>query len=96
MAGDKKVRVAIIGVGNCASALVQGVHYYRDAKLDDFVPGLMHVEGPSAYLMKSPPVQHPDSLAHEMTETFIREYAITDHLDEIKATRPSLDMSQIS
>jgi myo-inositol-1-phosphate synthase len=39
-----KVRVAIIGVGNCASSLVQGVHYYRDAKPDEFVPGLMHVE----------------------------------------------------
>jgi myo-inositol-1-phosphate synthase len=35
------VRVAIIGVGNCASALVQGVHYYRDASDDGFVPGLM-------------------------------------------------------
>ena len=43
MANDKKVRVAIIGVGNCASSLVQGVHYYRDAQSDDFVPGLMHV-----------------------------------------------------
>src|SRR5947207_3827387 len=41
--GSGKVRVAIIGVGNCASALVQGVHYYRDAKPDDFVPGLMHI-----------------------------------------------------
>lgn len=38
-----KVRVAIIGVGNCASALVQGVHYYREAREDEFVPGLMHV-----------------------------------------------------
>lgn len=38
-----KVKVAIIGVGNCASALVQGVHYYRDSDDDDFVPGLMHV-----------------------------------------------------
>src|SRR5919201_5175292 len=38
-----KVRVAIIGVGNCASALVQGVHYYRDAAGDELVPGLMHV-----------------------------------------------------
>src|SRR5687767_8237227 len=37
------VRVAIIGVGNCASSLVQGVHFYRDAKDDEFVPGLMHV-----------------------------------------------------
>lgn len=40
---NKKVKVAIIGVGNCASALVQGVHFYRDAKDDDQVPGLMHV-----------------------------------------------------
>ena len=38
-----KVRVAIIGVGNCASALVQGVHYYREAREDEFIPGLMHV-----------------------------------------------------
>ena len=43
MAHSKKVRVALIGVGNCASSLVQGVHYYREAKADDFVPGLMHV-----------------------------------------------------
>jgi myo-inositol-1-phosphate synthase len=38
-----KVRVAIIGVGNCASSLVQGVHYYQNADEDAFVPGLMHV-----------------------------------------------------
>jgi len=38
-----KVRVAIIGVGNCASSLVQGVEYYRKAKDTDSVPGLMHV-----------------------------------------------------
>jgi myo-inositol-1-phosphate synthase len=37
------IRVAIVGVGNCASSLVQGVHYYRDAKPDERVPGLMHV-----------------------------------------------------
>jgi myo-inositol-1-phosphate synthase len=39
-----KVRVAIIGVGNCASSFVQGVHYYRDADPAESVPGLMHVE----------------------------------------------------
>ncbi len=39
-----KVRVAIVGVGNCASSFVQGVHYYRDASPKDFVPGLMHVD----------------------------------------------------
>src|SRR5260221_13735851 len=38
-----KVRVAIVGVGNCASSFVQGVHYYRNASVKDFVPGLMHV-----------------------------------------------------
>lgn len=38
-----KVRVAIIGVGNCASSLVQGVEYYRNALEDELVPGLMHV-----------------------------------------------------
>jgi myo-inositol-1-phosphate synthase len=43
MISKKKVRVAIVGVGNCASSLVQGVQYYREAKPEDFVPGLMHV-----------------------------------------------------
>lgn len=38
-----KIRVAIIGVGNCASSLVQGVEYYKNAKDGDIVPGLMHV-----------------------------------------------------
>ncbi|MEE8174764.1 MAG: inositol-3-phosphate synthase, partial [Dehalococcoidia bacterium] len=38
-----KVKVAIVGVGNCASSLVQGVYYYRKAKENQFVPGLMHV-----------------------------------------------------
>jgi myo-inositol-1-phosphate synthase len=43
MPSSKKVRTAIIGVGNCASSLVQGVYYYRDSKPTDHVPGLMHV-----------------------------------------------------
>lgn len=41
--GDKKVRVAIIGVGNCASSLVQGVQFYKNASENDRIPGLMHV-----------------------------------------------------
>jgi myo-inositol-1-phosphate synthase len=40
---SNKVRVAIIGVGNCANSLVQGVHYYKDASPEDQIPGLMHV-----------------------------------------------------
>jgi myo-inositol-1-phosphate synthase len=39
-----KVRVAIAGVGNCSSSLIQGVRYYRDAKPEDRIPGLMHVD----------------------------------------------------
>ncbi len=39
----KKIRVAIVGVGNCASSLVQGLYYYRNAKDTAFVPGVMHV-----------------------------------------------------
>jgi myo-inositol-1-phosphate synthase len=40
----EKVRVAIIGVGNCANSLLQGVEYYKDASPQDTVPGLMHVD----------------------------------------------------
>jgi len=36
------INVAIIGAGNCASSLVQGIHYYREADPDEFIPGLMH------------------------------------------------------
>ncbi len=39
---QKKVRVAIVGVGNCANSLIQGVHYYRNAADDAEIPGLMH------------------------------------------------------
>ena len=42
--GKGRIRAAIIGVGNCASSLVQGVHYYRTAKPGDRIPGIMHVD----------------------------------------------------
>jgi len=42
MTGKEKVRVAIIGVGNCASSLVQGVQFYKNAAEDEKIPGLMH------------------------------------------------------
>ena len=44
MGEPNKVRVAIVGVGNCASSLVQGVQYYKDADENANVPGLMHVK----------------------------------------------------
>jgi len=40
---DERVRVALVGVGNCANSLLQGVEYYKDAPDGQFVPGLMHV-----------------------------------------------------
>src|SRR6266540_4675670 len=43
-ARDDKVRVAIVGVGNCASSFVQGVEYYKNADPTEQVPGLMHVD----------------------------------------------------
>src|SRR3954451_2742114 len=43
-ASNGKVRVAIVGVGNCASSFVQGVQYYQNAKAGETVPGLMHVD----------------------------------------------------
>jgi myo-inositol-1-phosphate synthase len=42
-AQDDRVRVALVGVGNCANSLLQGVEYYKEAPDDQFVPGLMHV-----------------------------------------------------
>lgn len=39
----RSIKLAIVGLGNCASSLIQGIYYYRDAKDDGFVPGLMHV-----------------------------------------------------
>src|SRR6478609_1511569 len=41
---DERVRVAVVGVGNCANAFIQGVHYYKDADPAEPVPGLMHVD----------------------------------------------------
>ncbi len=41
---DRKIRVAVVGVGNCASSLIQGRYYYENAKTTDTIPGLMHVQ----------------------------------------------------
>src|ERR671935_2914129 len=44
LTGTDEVRVALVGVGNCASSFVQGIEYYKDANPKQFVPGLMHVD----------------------------------------------------
>ena len=41
-----KIKVALIGIGNCASSLVQGVCYYKKAKEGEIIPGIMHEEKP--------------------------------------------------
>ena len=38
-----KIKVAIAGLGNCASSIIQGLYYYKDAPDDEIIPGLMHV-----------------------------------------------------
>ena len=38
------VKVALVGVGNCANSLIQGIHYYADADVDDAIPGIMNVD----------------------------------------------------
>ena len=43
-AKGRTIRVAIVGVGNCASSLIQGRYYYENAKPTDSIPGLMHVQ----------------------------------------------------
>lgn len=43
MTSSKEIRVAIVGVGNCANSLIQGVYYYKDAPVDQEIPGLMNV-----------------------------------------------------
>ncbi len=47
--GKGKIRVAIIGVGNCASSLVQGIEFYRNAPEGESVPGLVHVNPPISH-----------------------------------------------
>ena len=65
------IRVAIAGVGNCASSLVQGVEYYKDTKDEDKIPGLMHnnfggyrvrdIEFVTAFDVDAPPRTTPSS-----------------------------------
>jgi myo-inositol-1-phosphate synthase len=75
---------------NSAGVVIDAVRLIKLA-LNHGLSGTL--EGPSAYLMKSPPVQHSDSLAHEMTERFIGAYAI-DHADNTKEARPDPEQRQ--
>ncbi len=76
---------------NSAGVVIDAVRLIKLA-LDHGLSGTL--EGPSAYLMKSPPVQYSDSIAHEMTERFIHEYAMLDHIDNKKGTSPDLEQAE--
>jgi myo-inositol-1-phosphate synthase len=57
----RKIRIAVVGVGNCASSLIQGINFYHSSVGDGTGVGLMH-----------PPVQMTDDEAYRCVEQFIR------------------------
>ncbi len=50
MIKDRQIKIAIIGLGNCASSLIQGIYYYRNSKKEKFIPGLMHINFGGYYI----------------------------------------------
>ncbi len=50
MTSKKQIKIAVVGLGNCASSLIQGLHYYRNSKNEEFIPGLMHVNFGGYYI----------------------------------------------
>jgi len=92
--GNRAVRVAIVGVGNCASALVQGVHKYRDASPDEFVPGLMHVDLGGYHVRDIQFVAAFDvdarKVGHDLSEAIISEPNNTVRFAEVPPTGVSV------
>jgi myo-inositol-1-phosphate synthase len=76
----KKVRVAILGVENCASSLVQGVEFYKNAPDDAIHSARLALDrglsgpiiDPSSCFFKTPPQQFRDDICREKTEAFIK------------------------
>ena len=64
---SKTIRLAIAGMGNCASSLVQGIEFYKDADPSESVPGLMHVEL-GGYHVPCSSLSRPD---HGLTSLFL-------------------------
>ena len=95
------IKVAIVGVGNCASSLVQGVEYYKDAKDDDVVPGLMHtrfgdyrirdIEFVAAFDVDATKVGVELSKAIDASENNTIKFADVPPTDVIVQRGPSLD-----
>ena len=95
------IKVAIVGVGNCASSLIQGVEYYKDAKDDDVVPGLMHtrfgdyrirdIEFVAAFDVDATKVGVELSKAIEASENNTIKFADVPPTDVIVQRGPTLD-----
>ena len=95
------IKVAIVGVGNCASSLIQGVEYYKDANDDDVVPGLMHtrfgeyrirdIEFVAAFDVDATKVGVELSKAIEASENNTIKFADVPPTDVIVQRGPTLD-----
>lgn len=95
------IKVAIVGVGNCASSLIQGVEYYKNAKDDDVVPGLMHtrfgdyrirdIEFVAAFDVDATKVGVELSKAIEASENNTIKFADVPPTDVIVQRGPTLD-----
>ena len=96
-----KIRAAIVGAGNCASALVQGVEFYRDADPGQTIPGLMHpelggyhigdIEFAAAFDVDAAKVGQDLSKALKSGENNTIEFAEVPHLDVTVKRGPTLD-----
>ena len=96
-----RIRVAIVGVGNCASSLVQGVEFYRDAAADETIPGLMHpvlgdygiddIQFVAAFDVDATKVGQDLSKAISAGENNTTAFAEVPHLDVTVQRGPTLD-----
>src|SRR5712692_6606392 len=94
----RAVRVAVVGVGNCASALVQGVAKYRDAAPDEFVPGLMHVDLGGYHVRDIQFVAAFDvdsrKVGHDLSEAIFAEPNNTVRFSEVAPTGVTVSIGQ--
>lgn len=99
--GVSRIRVAIVGVGNCASSLVQGVEFYRDVAADETIPGLMHpvlgdygiddIQFVAAFDVDATKVGQDLSKAISAGENNTTAFAEVPHLDVTVQRGPTLD-----
>ncbi|MDX2081675.1 MAG: inositol-3-phosphate synthase [Terrimicrobiaceae bacterium] len=87
---NKPIRTGIIGAGNCASALVQGIEFYREAADDDFVPGMMHVNLGGAHVSDVVFSSAFDVSAHKVGRDLAEAIAAAPNNTRLFATVPPL------